>query len=138
MEQPEPPTPPTAPVAETTPAPEAEPTPDAPGGQNPPDAPVALDAPDDLAAVRKLILLAYPDVVPELVRGGTIAELQAAVGPARAAYRQVADRIAAGAGSPAVAPSAPPPVPAGAAGVLPPLDGLPPGELIKRGLQRRG
>jgi len=97
-----------------------------------PDAPSAPPAPDDLTAVRELILLAHPDIVPELIRGGTIAELQAAVAPARAAYRQVAERIASG---PAVAP---PPVPAGAAGILPPTDGLPPAELIKRALQRRG
>lgn len=126
MEQPEDPVRTPSPAAEPTPA-SAEPTtPDTVGTSDAPN------APDDLAAVRELILLAYRDLVPELVQGGTIAELQAAVGPARAAYRQVAERIASG---PAAAPPA---VPAGATSVLPPIDGLPPGELIKRGLQRRG
>ena len=123
MEQPEKPTQ----TQTTTPAPDpaADPTPaPAPG------------APDDLTTVRELILLAYRDVVPELVQGGTIAELRAAVEPARAAYRQVADRIAGGAGT--ALPATPPSVPAGAAGGSPPVDGLPPGELIKRGLRRRG
>ena len=96
-----------------------------------PEETAAPTAPADLATVRDLILLAYQDIVPELVTGGTIAELQAAVAPARAAYRQVAERIASG------PPSTPPAVPAGAAGVVSPIDGLPPGELIKRGLQRR-
>ena len=129
MEQPEEPTqtqtqtttPPTSPTADPAPDPTPGPTP---------------GSPDDLATVRELILLAYRDVVPELVQGGTIAELRAAVEPARAAYRQVAERIAGGTG--AAPPAAPPSVPAGAAGGPPPIDGLPPGELIKRGLQRRG
>lgn len=138
MEQPEDPTQPKP----RTPSAAPEPIP-APAGPVAPDSPVTHDdpgtrdaaivpvTPDDLAAVRELILLAHPDIVPELVHGATIAELQAAVAPARAAYRQVAERIAGG------SPAAPPTVPAGAAGALPLTDGLPPAELIKRALQRR-
>src|SRR5438045_3072630 len=44
---------------------------------------------EDLAAVRELILLAHPDVVPELVTGTTVAELTASVAAARAAYQGV-------------------------------------------------
>ena len=105
-----------------------------------------------MAAVRELILRAYPDVVPELVQGGTIGELSASIEPARAAYRQVAERItAAGMSAPAssAAPMAvtpqshgvPPTVPAGAVSVPVHVDGLPASELIKRGLagaRRRG
>ena len=106
---------------------------------------------DEMTAVRELILRAYPDVVPELVTGGTIGELQASVEPARAAYRQVAERIAtSGASAPApstapvstaAGPTAPPSVPAGAVAAPVSLDGLPASELIKRGLagaRRRG
>lgn len=132
MEQPDDPmrTPPQNPTFEPPPEP-AQLTDEAPAADVP-STPVAPDPPDDLATVRDLILLAYQDIVPELVQGGTIAELQAAVAPARAAYRQIAERIASG---PAAAP---PSVPAGSASVVLPIDGLPPGELIKRALQRRG
>ena len=107
-------------------------------------------AENEVVTVRELILRAYPDVVPELVRGGTIGELSASIEPARSAYRQVAERIAA-AGRPAAtsgaatdatpAPTTPPAVPAGAVTVPVIFDGLPASELIKRGLagaRRRG
>ena len=103
MEQPENPTkqPPRTPSETPEPIPTpAEPvTHDDPGTQDAASIPVT---PDDLAAVRELILLAHPDIVLELVQGATIAELQAAVAPARAAYRQVAERIA---GGPSAAPA---------------------------------
>jgi hypothetical protein len=92
---------------------------------------------EDLAAVREVVLRAYPDAVPELVGGGSVAEVLASVEPARAAYRRVVESVSA-AGSGAISgpegPSAPS-VPAGAVG-RPAVDPerLPAGEKIRRGL----
>lgn len=83
---------------------------------------------EELASVRELILRAHPDVVPELVSGGSVDELVASVEPARAAYRRVADTMT----------TATPRVPAGDAPRLA-VDAelLPAAEKIRRGLARR-
>jgi hypothetical protein len=47
----------------------------------------------DLGKVRELVLKAHPDVVPDLVRGGSVDELIASVEPARSAYQRVADQV---------------------------------------------
>ena len=47
----------------------------------------------DLGKVRELVLKAHPDVVPDLVRGGSVDELIASVEPARTAYQRIADQI---------------------------------------------
>jgi len=91
---------------------------------------------EELAAVRELALRAHPDAVPELVGGGSVAEVVASLEPARAAYRRVAEAV--GAAAPASAPVAPA-VPAGAAPALAvDVDGLPAAEKIRRGLAGRG
>ena len=92
---------------------------------------------EDLAAVRELALRAHPDVVPELVVGGSVAEVVASLVGARAAYRRIAEAVgrtpAAGGGG------APPAVPAGdAPRVVVDLEALPATEKIRRGLAGRG
>jgi hypothetical protein len=47
----------------------------------------------DLGKVRDLVLKAHPDVVPDLVRGGSVDELIASVEPARSAYQRIADQV---------------------------------------------
>ena len=47
----------------------------------------------DLNKVRELVLKAHPDVVPDLVRGGSVDELIASVEPARSAYQRIADQV---------------------------------------------
>lgn len=87
-----------------------------------------------VASIRDLVLLAHPEVVPELVRGESIADLLASVEPARQAYAELAARI-----QPATSkPVTPPAVPAG--GTLPApldLDRMPAAEKLRRGLQAR-
>jgi hypothetical protein len=85
----------------------------------------------DLGAVRELVLRAHPDVVPELVSGGTVAEMLASVEPARAAYARLAGQV-----REAMPAPEPVSVPAGGGSVLP-VDPalLPPAEKIRRGLQ---
>jgi hypothetical protein len=100
-------------------------------------------AADDLAAVREVVLRAYPDAVPELVGGGSVAEVLASVEAARAAYRRIAEAVGGAAGAAAEAagaasgPSAAhvPSVPAGAVS-RPAADPerLPAAEKIRRGL----
>ena len=93
---------------------------------------VAAVTPPELAAVRELALRAHPDVVPELVGGGSVAELMASLEPARAAYRRIAE-AARNAGA-----ARPPVVPAGDAprvAIDPEL--LPAAEKIRRGLAER-
>lgn len=51
--------------------------------------PAADDAVDDASLLRDLVLKAHPDVVPELLRGGTVGELLASVPEARAAYARI-------------------------------------------------
>jgi hypothetical protein len=47
----------------------------------------------DLGKVRELVLKAHPDVVPDLVRGGSVDELIASVESARSAYQRIADQV---------------------------------------------
>ncbi|MGH2562056.1 MAG: hypothetical protein ACRDJH_23605 [Thermomicrobiales bacterium] len=95
-----------------------------------PEAPIPET--DDLTTVRDLILRAHPDVVPELVAGGTIAELTASVESARAAYQRIAEAARHGG-----AATTPPTVPAGGAPMVLDLDRLPTAELLRRGVEQR-
>ena len=88
---------------------------------------------DDLAAVRELVLRAYPETVPELVGGESVAAILGSVEPAAAAYRRIAEGVAANAPA-AVAPV----VPAGSApAVALDPERLPSVEKIRRGLVAR-
>ena len=91
---------------------------------------------DELAAVREVVLRAHPDVVPELVRGATAAEVLASIEPARAAYARIAAQIGP---APTASPSPPAPaIPAGGAGPVPrDPDRLPAPEKFRRGLASR-
>jgi len=86
---------------------------------------------EDLTSVRELALRAYPQTVPELVTGTSVAELLASLEGAAAAYRRIADGIG----------SRPPTVPTVPAGSAPPVtldpERLPSVEKIRRGLERR-
>ncbi len=53
---------------------------------------------EELGKVRELVLKAHPDVVPDLVRGGSVDELIASVEPARTAYQRIADQVRQGGG----------------------------------------
>src|SRR5215210_5210685 len=48
---------------------------------------------EELGKVRELVLKAHPDVVPDLVRGGSVDELIASVEPARSAYQRIAEQV---------------------------------------------
>jgi hypothetical protein len=90
----------------------------------------------ELAAVRELALRAYPETVPELVGGDSVAALLKSLEPAAAAYQRIAAEVATS-GSPPAATA--PTVPAGSA---PPValdpERLPSVEKIRRGLAGRG
>lgn len=88
---------------------------------------------EDLAAIRELALRAYPETVPELVGGESVAAILGSVEPAGAAYRRIAEGVAANAPAP-VAPV----VPAGSApAVALDPERLPSVEKIRRGLVAR-
>jgi hypothetical protein len=88
-----------------------------------------LEAFDDLGAVRELVLKAHADVVPELVKGDSIASLLASVESAQTAYARIASTL-----KPATSTTTPS-VPAGGnPPVIVDLDRLPASEKIKRGL----
>ena len=95
---------------------------------------------EELAAVREVVLRAYPDAVPELVSGASVVEVLASVEGARAAYRRVVEAAeVAGAGATAgTGASSLPSVPAGAV-TRPAVDPerLPAAEKIRRGLAGR-
>jgi hypothetical protein len=59
---------------------------------------VEAAAGEELGKVRELVLKAHPDVVPDLVRGGSVDELIASVEPARTAYQRIADQVRQGGG----------------------------------------
>lgn len=87
----------------------------------------------DLAAVRELVLRAYPETVPELVGGESVEAILGSIEPAAAAYRRIAEGVAAHAPAP-VAPV----VPAGSApAVAFDPERLPSVEKIRRGLVAR-
>ena len=50
---------------------------------------VQEDAVEDLTVVRELARKAYADAIPELIDGGSVAEIMESVEPARAAYARV-------------------------------------------------
>ena len=89
---------------------------------------VEVSGSDELALVREVVLRAHPDVVPELISGGTVAELLASVDPARAAYARIVEQRP-------VAVETPPAVPAGAATSAIDPSTLPAQELIRRGVE---
>jgi hypothetical protein len=98
----------------------------APGPE--PDATPALA----IDVVRDLVLRAYPDVVPELVRGETLDDLLSSIEPASTAYISLAARF----DKPAV--HSPEPVPAGATPPVPiDIDRLPTAEKLRRGISER-
>ncbi|MCO5222969.1 MAG: hypothetical protein M9947_15565 [Thermomicrobiales bacterium] len=91
----------------------------------------------ELEAVRRVVLAAYPDCVPELIQGATVQELLDAIEPARAAYARVAETMAER--SEVAMAVNPPVVPAGGTGVAIDPGALPAAEKVRRGLagQRR-
>jgi len=89
---------------------------------------------DDLTALRDVVLKAYPDVVPDLVRGDSTAALLASVEPARAAYARIRATIQADT-APVATNTPMPAIPAGGGAPLPvDPDRLPSSEKIRRGL----
>lgn len=94
-------------------------------------APESAPAPS-IDAVRDLVLRAYPNVVPELVRGDTLDDLLASIEPASAAYTNLAARFD--------RPTAesPEPVPAGATLPAPiDIERIPTAEKLRRGISER-
>jgi hypothetical protein len=85
----------------------------------------------ELDAVRQVVLAAYPDSVPELIRGETVPELLASIEPARAAYARVAESV--GTAAEAVAVAAPV-VPAGGGSAVIDPGALPAAEKVRRGI----
>ena len=109
------------------------------------EAEVGVSEAGELDLVREVVLRAHPDVVPELVAGGTVAELLASVEPARAAYARIVEgqtaAVSAAVEVPVADPVMPPIVPAGAAASVVDPATLPAQELIRRGVaaeRRRG
>jgi hypothetical protein len=106
------------------------------GGAAPGSVPAEEVAALDLVQLRELVLLAHPDVIPELVTGTTFAELIGSVEPARAAYQRAVDAIRKGQPAEAAAPK----IPAGGgqrtASVN--VEQLSPAAKISEGLRRRG
>jgi len=96
---------------------------------------------DDLAAVRALALRAYPETVPELVAGDSVAALLGSLEPAAAAYRRIAEGVVTTVATHAAAPAASPAAPTVPAGSAPPValdpERLPSVEKIRRGLAVR-
>jgi hypothetical protein len=64
------------------------------------DEATADDTPDDNSLLRDLIGRAYPDIVPELVHGETLAELLGSIPAARTAYARIVEAARAGAENP--------------------------------------
>jgi hypothetical protein len=94
---------------------------------------VTVMSAEDLSAVRELALRAYPDTVPELIGGESVAAILGSVEAAAAAYRRIAEGVVANAPT-LVAPTVP-------AGSAPPVaidpETLPSVEKIRRGLAAR-
>jgi hypothetical protein len=92
----------------------------------------------DLAAVRNLILLAHPDVIPELVAGANFDEMLGSVESARAAYQRVAESVQSAATNAPTEVTAPK-VPAGGGQrqMAINIDQLSPAAKISEGLRRR-
>lgn len=91
----------------------------------------------ELARVREVVLQAHQDVVPELVRGGTLDELLGSVEGAKAAFARVSELVKPVAATNSL-PPAPPVVPAGAGSAAVDPATLPAHEMIRRGIKARG
>lgn len=101
-----------------------------------PDA--ATSPPDTLEQVRNLVLLAHPEVVPELVHGASLTELLASVEPAHRAYAELVARLHVDAPSPAAQAQPTHQVPAGGAVPAPlDLERMPTAEKLRRGIRDR-
>jgi hypothetical protein len=94
------------------------------------------DAGHEIQQLRDLIVRAHPDSVPELLQGGSLAELLASLPAAQAAFARVAEAARSG----AVEAAGNVPVAAGAAlrSLEPHAEGLSPLAKIRVGLTRRG
>jgi hypothetical protein len=95
----------------------------------------------DLSKVRALVLKAHPDVVPDLIAGGSVDELIASVEPARSAYQRIADQVRGA--QPEVgnrkSEEQPPVVPAGgASNVIDPGELAPTSKIAQALAERRG
>jgi hypothetical protein len=95
----------------------------------------------DLSKVRELVLKAHPDVVPDLIAGGSVDELIASVEPARSAYQRIADQVRGA--QPEVgnrkSEEQPPVVPAGgASNVIDPGELAPTSKIAQALAERRG
>ncbi len=88
----------------------------------------------ELDAVRLVVLAAYPDSVPELIRGETVPELLASIEPARMAYARVAETVGTTAEPIAVVA---PVVPAGGGSAVIDPGALPAAEKVRRGIAGR-
>jgi hypothetical protein len=91
--------------------------------------------------VRELVLKAHPDVVPDLIAGGSVDELIASVEPARSAYQRIADQVRGA--QPEVgnrkSEEQPPVVPAGgASNVIDPGELAPTSKIAQALAERRG
>ncbi len=87
---------------------------------------------DEAGMLRELMVRAYPEVVPELLVGESLAEMLESLPAAQAAWQRVAERTAT---------PAPDPTPAGGGLARAyPLDvgAMSPGLKIREGLRRRG
>lgn len=80
--------------------------------------------PNDLDQVRELILASHPDIVPELVQGGSISELVSSIDTAKQAYNRIAGSLPMAVTIPA----------GGNTPVSLDADALPTSEKIRRGL----
>jgi hypothetical protein len=114
----------TLPIPETAPA---TPVPDdAPPGEpaeaagtDPSTAPgTALEPADERQMLHALIVQAHPDVVPELVRGETLADMLASVPDARAAFARVLEQAGSQPSVPASQQPLQPPQPIPAGGMV--------------------
>jgi hypothetical protein len=112
--------------------PEAGPT-----HQETPIEPPLPDDWDDVAAVREVVLAAYRDCVPELVRGSTVKEVLNSVTPAREAFARLVEELAARQPAQPVDIPKPPVVPAGGAALVIDPDLLPPTEKLRRAIAAR-
>jgi hypothetical protein len=108
------------------------------GSGAPGSVPAAEVAALDLAQVRELVLLAHPDVIPELVNGATFDELIGSVETARAAYQRIVESMQ-NANNAAPADTVAPKIPAGGGQrqLNVNMEQLSPAAKISEGLRRR-
>lgn len=108
------------------------------GSAAPGSVPAAEVAALDLSQVRELVLLAHPDVIPELVNGATFEELIGSVETARAAYQRIVESVQS-ANNVAPADTVAPKIPAGGGQrqLSANVEQLSPAAKISEGLRRR-